>query len=114
MFFNIKGWQRIAGLNGFIAIAMGAVAAHAIADAHLSELAERASIYQLIHSVVLLWLADRHGKSIALARWVFLTGIILFCGSLYLKGMTGWPSATVLAPTGGISFMTGWLLVALG
>ena len=92
---------------------MGAVAAHAIADAHAAAMAEKASLYQLIHAVLLLWLADRQGKIFGLARWVFMAGIILFCGSLYLKAISGWAEATALAPLGGISLMAGWLLIVL-
>jgi uncharacterized membrane protein YgdD (TMEM256/DUF423 family) len=92
---------------------MGAVAAHAIADAHLAAIAEKASLYQLIHSVVLLWLAGRQGKGFALTRWAFLVGMFLFCGSLYLKALTGWSYATTLAPLGGINFMVGWLMIAV-
>jgi uncharacterized membrane protein YgdD (TMEM256/DUF423 family) len=92
---------------------MGAIGAHAIADAQMAALAEKASIYQLIHAVLLLWLADRQGKGFRLARWIVLAGIILFCGSLYLKALTGWSEATRLAPLGGISFMAGWVLIAL-
>jgi len=109
---NERCWRGIAGVNGFLAIVMGAVAAHAIADAPLAAIAEKASLYQLIHAVVLLWLADKSGKSFGLVRWLFLTAIILFCGTLYLKALTGWASATTLAPLGGISFMAGWIMIA--
>ena len=109
---NEKCWRGIAGVNGFLAIVMGAIAAHAIADAHAAAMAERASLYQLIHAVLFLWLADRQGRIFGLARWVFMAGILLFCGSLYLKAMTGWAEATALAPLGGISLMTGWLMIA--
>jgi len=105
-----KTWQAVAGLNGFMAIAMGAAAAHAIADAHLAALAEKASYYQLIHAVLLLWLARQSGKIFGLVRMAMLTGIVFFCGTLYCKALTGM-ATTALAPLGGISFMVGWLLI---
>jgi uncharacterized membrane protein YgdD (TMEM256/DUF423 family) len=43
---------------------------------------------------------------------VFLAGIILFCGTLYLKALAILPVATKLAPLGGISFMVGRFLIA--
>ena len=107
---HTKTWRIIAGLSGFIAVVMGAVGAHAIADAHLSALAEKASLYQLLHSLLLLWLLDQ--PELRLARWLVLAGLILFCGSLYLKALTGWPNASYFAPMGGMSFMGAWLFIA--
>ena len=111
---NINGWIIFAGLNGFIAVAFGAVGAHAIADAYLSGLVERASQYQLIHAAVLLYLASHNGGFVRVARWLFALGIVLFCGALYVKGLTGWMHASQPAPTGGVSFMLGWLMLAFG
>ena len=103
----------IAGLNGFMAIVMGAIAAHTIADIQMAALAEKASLYQLIHAVLLLWFADRQGRFFGWARYLFLIGIVLFCGTLYIKALTGWALVTKFAPTGGMSFMAAWLMVAI-
>lgn len=105
-------WLFIAGLNGLVAVIMGAVAAHAIADASLAALAEKASNYQLIHAAVLLVLAPRADKTTQWARRVFLFGIVLFSGSLYIKALTGFAAITHLAPLGGLSLMAGWALLA--
>ena len=107
-----KLWLRIAGLNGFIAIVMGAIAAHGVSDVHAASMADKASLYQLIHSVVLLWLASVEGKCFMLARLLIISGIILFCGSIYLKALSGWENATAVAPLGGVSFMIAWLVIA--
>ena len=112
MLLNEKSWMGISGLNGFLAVAMGAIAAHAIADGNAAAMAEKASYYQLIHAIVLLWLSGQQGKVFTLTRWVILFGIFLFCGSLYLKALTGWQHATILAPLGGMSLMAGWLTLA--
>ena len=109
-----KIWQCVAGFNGFVAIVMGAIAAHALADTHMAAMAEKASLYQLIHAVLLLWLADRKGQFFTFARYLFLAGIILFCGTLYIKALTGWALVNKLAPTGGMSFMAGWLMIVIG
>jgi uncharacterized membrane protein YgdD (TMEM256/DUF423 family) len=106
-------WGVIAGFSGFAAVVMGAIGAHAVADAHGSALVETASIYELIHAVVILWLCGPHGKYAALARWAFLIGTVLFCGTIYLKAVAGWDAVVRLAPFGGMSFMLGWLLIAL-
>ena len=106
-------WGIVAGLSGFVAVVMGAVGAHAVADAHGAALVETASIYELVHAVVILWLCGTHGKYLSVARWAFLLGTVLFCGTIYLKATAGWDAAIRLAPLGGVSFMLGWLLIAL-
>jgi uncharacterized membrane protein YgdD (TMEM256/DUF423 family) len=49
------------------------------------------------------------------AKWsavLFLTGIILFSGSLYALAMTGERAFTFATPVGGLSFLAGWVLLA--
>ncbi len=106
-------WGVVAGLSGFIAVVMGAVGAHAVADAHVAALVETASLYELIHAVAILWLSGARGKYVPAARWLLLIGTLLFCGTLYLKAIAGWETAARLAPFGGVSFMLGWLVIAL-
>jgi uncharacterized membrane protein YgdD (TMEM256/DUF423 family) len=108
-----RKWGIVAGFSGFMAIVMGAVGAHAVADAHAAALVETASLYELIHAVALLWLCGARGKYVSAARWLFLIGTLLFCGALYLKAMAGWDTTVRLAPLGGVSFMLGWLAIAL-
>jgi len=108
-----RKWGIVAGLSGFIAIVMGAAGAHAVTDAHLAALVETASLYELIHAVAILWLSGAHGKYLPAARWLFLIATVLFCGTLYLKALLGWDGVVRLAPIGGVSFMLGWLVIAL-
>jgi uncharacterized membrane protein YgdD (TMEM256/DUF423 family) len=95
-----------------MAMAMGAIGAHVVATAHLSALVEKAAFYQVLHSVLLLYLSALPGQAFRIARWLCCIGIMLFCGSLYLKGMTGIEEATILAPLGGMSLMATWLVIA--
>lgn len=106
-------WQVTAGLSGLIGVAAGAAGAHAVADAAAAALIEKASIYQLIHTLALLWLATMSGRPAQLARVAFLGGIALFCGSLYLKGF-GLAIIAPFAPVGGTLFMIGWAMVIIG
>jgi uncharacterized membrane protein YgdD (TMEM256/DUF423 family) len=108
-----RKWGIVAGLSGFIAIVMGAAGAHAVTDAHLAALVETASLYELIHAIAILWLSGAHGKYLPAARWLFLIATVLFCGTLYLKAIAGWDGLVRLAPIGGVSFMLGWLVIAL-
>lgn len=111
-------WVILAGLNGLIAVGFGAYAAHGLAqDAVAQGWAERASQYQLLHALALL-AADRlaaDGRRLAHgAAFLFLAGLVLFSGSLYVRALTAAPFPVPMAtPAGGMSFMAGWLVLAL-
>lgn len=106
-------WRFVAGISGAVAVIAGAVGAHAVADAQLAKFVETASFYQMIHAAVLLWLAGSPRRGRAWARWLFLAGTLLFCGTLYLKAFGLWAAAVALAPAGGTSFILGWLAIAV-
>lgn len=114
MFGFIEGWRLIAGIFGLAAVAVGALAAHALHDQQAIVSVERAATYQLIHAVMLFVTLGLSGRSAAVAKWCFLFGILLFCGSIYLKYFFGFAAATKLAPEGGLFFMLGWFFLALG
>lgn len=73
---------------------------------------------QSYHSLALILIAllgTRLGQSKLLiwAGWIFIVGIFLFSGTIYLP-ILGAPGALgKITPTGGMSFMVGWVLVAL-
>lgn len=113
MFKDARGWRLFAGLSGCVAVAMGAIGAHVASDFAAAALVERASQYALIHALALLYVSNMSGTLARAARWLFLIGTLLFCGALYFKGLTGWPYASKPAPMGGVSFMLGWLALAL-
>jgi uncharacterized membrane protein YgdD (TMEM256/DUF423 family) len=46
--------------------------------------------------------------------WAFLSGIILFSGALFLLSLAGIGRMGAVAPLGGLSFIAGWLLLAMG
>ena len=107
-----RAWRIVACLLGLSAVALGAIAAHALADAQASAAVERASTYQLIHAVV-LWLATLcTGWAARAARWALLVGMMLFCGAIYAKYLFSFSQAVAIAPTGGTTLMVGWLLLA--
>ncbi len=107
-----RPWQLIAGLSGGVGVIVSALGAHAVPDPALVKLVETASEYQLIHAAVLLWLAPSPRRGLSWARWLFLVGTLLFCGTLYLKAFAIWPGAVAVAPWGGTSFILGWVVLA--
>ena len=95
-----------------MSIVMGAVGAHAAADPYVASLIDKASHYQLVHALLLLYLSPQQGVTLHAARWLALAGTVFFCGSLYLKALQWLPEAGRLAPMGGTAFMLAWLCVA--
>ncbi|HEX9312004.1 MAG TPA: DUF423 domain-containing protein [Actinomycetota bacterium] len=52
------------------------------------------------------------GRAVAAAGWLFVAGIVLFSGSLYLLGVTGQRWLGAITPLGGLAFIAGWALLA--
>lgn len=77
-----------------------------------------AAEYQMYHAlgllaVGLLSLKGRR-RSLEVAGWSFLIGILLFSGSLYLLVMTGVFKLGAVTPFGGVSFIVGWVALLIG
>lgn len=107
-------------LSGLFAVVFGAFGAHAL-KARLS--AESLAAfqtgvhYQMFHALALvltglLILQFRDSASLDWAARLFLAGIVLFSGSIYLLTLTDmrWPGP--LTPLGGLCFIAGWAMLA--
>ena len=106
-------WIALGSLAGFGAVAMAAFAAHGIADATSLRIVNSGVQMQGWHALALLgtglW-APRGGRLAHAAGLAFAIGLVLFCGAVYSLGLAGL-SWGILAPTGGILLMLGWLLL---
>jgi uncharacterized membrane protein YgdD (TMEM256/DUF423 family) len=116
----MRGWLACAGVNGLIAVAMGAMAAHMLQGripSHGLELIETAARYQMFHALALFgvaWLATaRPGKLTRAAGIAFAIGSVLFSGCLYCLAITGNNAFAFPIPLGGVAFMLGWIAIAL-
>lgn len=101
---------RLAALVLFSGIALGAFGAHGLAG-RLAETGradnwETASFYHLVHGLALFVIALRGSRP--LGFYWFLTGIILFSGSLYTLALTDVSQLGAITPLGGVSFLIGW------
>jgi uncharacterized membrane protein YgdD (TMEM256/DUF423 family) len=109
-------WLFIAAINGFIAVAAGAFGAHGLKgrlDADALAIFETAARYQMYHALAIGLAATAPRNSAAqLACAAFLTGIVLFSGSLYLLALTGARAFGFVTPLGGLAFLAGWLALA--
>jgi len=109
-------WLVVAAINGFIAVAAGAFGAHGLQsrlDAHALQTFETAARYQIYHALAigLAALAAR-GSTATVACALFLAGIVLFSGSLYLLALTGTRAFGFVTPFGGAAFLAGWAALA--
>jgi uncharacterized membrane protein YgdD (TMEM256/DUF423 family) len=109
-------WLAFAGLNGLLAVAAGAIGRHGAFDSGAQEMFRIGAYYQMAHALALLgvsWLASREAKvfvsPVHLAGAAFVTGTLLFSGSLYWLGVTGLVPVVGAAPAGGMLLMAGWL-----
>ena len=111
-----------AALSLLLATLLGAYGTHGLRDS-LSAAAwdsyATAVQYQFYHGLGLIGttlVAQRYpaSKLIALAGWLLLTGIILFCGSIYATVFGAPASVGSMAPIGGLAFMLGWLTFGVG
>ena len=113
-------------LLGAIAVALGAFGAHGLKKIVSSETVQTFQTgvqYQMYHALALLLtglLYEKCSQRFArIAGTLFVTGIILFSGSLYLltagraAETTTLDKAGIITPFGGVAFSAGWLFLFL-
>lgn len=110
-----------AGVAGFLGVALGAFAAHALRARLAPDMLavfETAVRYQMYHAFAIFAAAWAWGRwphrSFSIAGWLFAAGILMFCGSLYLLAFTGARWLGAITPLGGLAFLAGWLCLTWG
>ena len=103
----------------FLGVALGAFGAHGL-KATLGDMKpvyETGVLYHLVHAVAILLVGllserapDARWNVVA---WLFLAGIILFSGSLYLMAITKVSALGFVTPFGGVCFLAGWAYLAV-
>lgn len=106
-------------LAALLGVALGAFAAHGLKGRLAPDMLEIFEVgvrYHMYHAFGLLaaaWAAGQWPASSAVAAgWVFLAGIVIFSGSLYLLSLTGMRWLGAITPFGGVAFLLGWALLA--
>lgn len=115
----------IAGLLGALSVGLGAFGAHglqSVLSARSLEVFKTAVHYQFVHAVALLavgvWLNQLQEQS-SLGHWAqaagvaWLAGVLLFSGSLYWLSFGGPRWLGPVTPLGGLSFIVGWVCLAV-
>jgi uncharacterized membrane protein YgdD (TMEM256/DUF423 family) len=107
---------RVAAVLCFLAVALGAFGAHALkgtlAANATAEVWNKAVVYHFGHALALLVLAALPATSRA-ASALFISGIVLFSGSLYLLALTNVKWLGAITPLGGLCFLAGWVCLVI-
>lgn len=122
-----KNFLQLAAILGAVSVAFGAFGAHALKKM-VSEVTvnifETGVRYQFYHvfalALVGLLYRDFSNKWMLWAGNLFVVGMLLFCGSLYLLtyfkavGKTNFNWVGAITPLGGLAFIAGWVCVSIG
>ncbi len=113
-------WLLLSAFAGFTGVALGAFAAHGLKSKLSAEylaVFQTGTHYQLIHALALfgvgLLALHAPGRLVNLAGGLFVMGILLFSGSLYLLTLSGVTKLGIVTPFGGLAFLGGWLCLGL-
>ena len=110
----------VGALMGFVGVGLGAFGAHALRGRLSPEMLaifETAVRYQMYHAIALLAVAAMmsrvDGRSVVIAGWSFIVGILIFSGSLYALALTGVTMLGAITPVGGLALLAGWVALAI-
>lgn len=117
-----KGFAAAGAIFGAITVALGAFGAHALKKTFGPEelaIFETGVKYQFYHTLGLFVVSfayrDLKASMVEWAGRLFIAGIIIFSGSLYLlasaraAGSTSYNWLGAITPFGGTAFIAGWL-----
>ena len=111
----------IAAINGFLAVIVGAFAAHGLKKVLAPEMIEVVKTgvqYQMYHALALLVVAlllihKPAAAGLKACGWAFILGSLMFSGSLYALAMGAPHWLGPVTPLGGLCFLVGWILLAV-
>lgn len=113
-----KLFFALGSLFAFLAVALGAFGAHSLQGtfaAGMADVYETGVRFQFYHALGLFAVAFAISRwkdaPVSLAGWLFVVGIILFSGSLYLLSTTGIRWLGAITPLGGLAFLAGWAVL---
>lgn len=110
-----------AALSALIANILGAFGTHALKktiDASFLVVFQTGVQYQFYHSLALFIPAclmfHIQNRWLTLSGLGFISGCILFSGSLYFLAITNTKWLGMITPIGGLAFMAGWVFLITG
>lgn len=118
---TVRAFALAGSVLAFIGVGLGAFGAHALRSRIGPDLLatfETGVRYHMYHALALLacaWVMDRWpSPQVAWAGWLFVAGIVVFSGTLYLLTFTGARWWGALTPIGGVALLAAWACLAWG
>jgi len=100
-------------------VALGAFGAHGLRARLAPDLLaifETGVRYHLVHGLAALVAAlvarAAPGRAARGAGWLFVGGVVVFSGSLYLLALTGTRWLGAITPVGGLAWIAAWVMLA--
>tara|TARA_B100001540_G_C15423703_1_gene468914 strand:+ start:149 stop:511 length:363 start_codon:yes stop_codon:yes gene_type:complete len=107
---------KIGVIFSMLSVIIGAFGAHALENIieNKIDIFKTGIIYHMFHALAII-LTGIISKTFELpmynVAYLFIAGIILFSGSLYLIAIYKYSFLGAITPIGGISFILGWILL---
>jgi uncharacterized membrane protein YgdD (TMEM256/DUF423 family) len=115
------GWIAGGALAAGLAVGLGAFGAHGLRDKvepRMLEVFETGVRYHMYHALALIavgWVTTRWNSAwLSASGWLFVAGIVIFSGSLYVMVLSGARWLGAITPIGGVALIAGWACLALG
>jgi len=110
----------LAAINGFLAVSLGAFAAHGLKSMLGPDLLatfQTGVQYHMYHALAMLAVGVLVAQfpaqtGLRVAGYLFMAGILLFSGSLYVLALSGIRWLGAITPIGGVAFLAGWATLA--
>ena len=113
----------IASILGGLSVVAGSFASHALKEKlsqYSLDIFQTGARLQIYHSLALLMVAflliiieELPQSLMVVAGYAFITGIVIFSGSLYALSMTGIKWLGAITPIGGVVLIVGWGCMAI-
>jgi uncharacterized membrane protein YgdD (TMEM256/DUF423 family) len=116
-----RKWLFLGAVLAGLSVALGAFGAHGLRGLVTPDLLanyETAARYQMYHALALLAVAfvgadERRARPADIAGWLFVIGVAIFSGSLYVMTFTGLRWLGAITPIGGAAMIGGWAALAV-
>lgn len=115
------GWFATGAFAAGLGVLLGAFGAHGLktrVDPAMLAIFETGVRYQMYHALALLavgWAASRSPSAwIDWSGTLFVVGMLVFSGSLYVMTLTGLRWLGAITPIGGLAFILGWIALGIG
>ncbi|SFL96418.1 DUF423 domain-containing protein [Nitrosomonas communis] len=116
-----RTFLALGAINAFLCVLFGALGAHGLKHTLTTDMLvifQTGVQYHFYHALglilvgLVLLINLSQSRLLKLSGWLMFTGILLFSGTLYIMSVTGIRGLGIVAPFGGLSYMSAWLLFA--